>query len=184
MRLAFLNYSLTFPCLLQYYSTRAAACHRKPINSIIHAGWVESCLVASRADQFIRSREDSIEHRLCELAREGVLLARVKRGDQCYAAFQMAFGKVAELRLRGAPLSCARRIIRIRLLHSDRSNRRVEGELAERNDHSHGTEQLKLAQQVRAAICDLIGQWLIVGRGGMDDLPDVAVAQPKPVAAM
>src|SRR5207302_9041132 len=89
-----------------------------------------------RSTNFSSPADDRVEHRLGELACEGVLLAGVERAKDDQAAARRDLHAVAERGPRANP---------------EQTRDHVVGELAEHNHHSHVGEQLQLSLQIRKA---------------------------------
>src|SRR5207244_12227881 len=130
--------------------------------------WVALLGVEQRAG----AREHAIEHRLRELAREGVLLARVIGREEHHA--------------RGQAMLAAMRERRGGTRH-ERARPHLGGEkavvlhLTERDNDPHPRQQPELAEQVAPAGRDLerrrtVGRWRTAGHRG-----DEGVPQAKPV---
>ena len=123
------------------------------------------------AGQLARAREDGVDHRLGQLAGEGVLLARVEAAEQDGRPPAARLGAVAEPRLgpgRAAEPGAARRPRRTR-----RGTRRP----------ARG-EQLQLLAGVGQAVVALgSGVRLVRGRRAADGRGDERAGQPQPVVA-
>ena len=127
----------------------------------------------SAPSQLPSSREQIVEHRLRELAREGVLLRRVVAADQHVAADER-LGAVAEARLGTRDLLPQ---------PPQRSQRPLPGEGAQRDEDLCAFEQLQLLDQVWEAVVALRRRGAIARRRTAVDGGDIGAAQPQSVVA-
>src|ERR1700733_10278430 len=132
----------------------------------------------SPADNGLRRRaqlpgpiEDSIVHRLGQLAGERVLLAGGKAAEQREPA-ELRLGSVAEARPRARHRFAAQ---------GERAQRGIPGERAQADDHPRSTKQRELADEVRQAGVALDGRRLVRRRRTADGRSDPAAGQPQPV---
>ena len=95
--------------------------------------------------------EDRVEHRLRQLPREGVLLARVIRADQ-HPRTDLGAGTVTEARLRPRHARA-----------SGRAQESVPRERAQRDDDADLLEKADLAHQILASSCPAPAAWLVAG---------------------
>ena len=110
-----------------------------------------------------------------ELPREGILLARVVRGEQGQILFQQNRSPMAEL---GARLGdgAARFFVRFQ--------KRIEGDLPQRHHDAHAAEKPELLNQIRTATVELDPGGLVGRRRAADRGGDIAIPKSEPVVTM
>src|SRR5262249_9028137 len=122
-------------------------------------------------DQRARSIEDRVEHGWGELASERVLLARVEAPDQSVRSARR-LRPVTEAWLGSWSIVAE---------GSDRAERAVPAEGAERDDHTELPERRELAFEERQARVAFLRRGPIAGRRAAVDGGDVDVPERQPV---